>query len=213
MARRRRRPSRLRAAIGAGVRRVLRHILAPDRVALARLSLRCKRAGIDGATLEGLGALMLARLQAGTPRVTVRAAEPVAGSQPSAAPSPEVVAAPIVSRPSVPESVVAAAAPAEPVAAPVAGPTSAVIIEWPAPRPEPVDERETALLSLRAWIDYLHTRGRLSPVERDRLVAFGSTPAGIQYLIRLRDYYEGSGPFPGDFDAGEPVRRRTGTGE
>lgn len=203
--RRRRRPSRLRA----GIRFVLRRLLAPDSVALARLSLRCKRAGIDGATLEGLGAIMLARLQSGTLRVTEQAA---AAATPAASavaeadpPVPDVVSAVAPE----PEAAIVTPAPNEPAEAP----TSAVIIEWPAPRPEPVDGRAAALLSLRAWIDYLHTRGRLSPVERDRLIAFGSTPAGIQYLIRLRDYYEGSGPFPGDFDAGEPARRRTGTGE
>jgi hypothetical protein len=178
----------LRRRAGARLAAVWRAIAAPPGNAVGRLAWRCRRAGIGGADLDVLGDAILARLQAGIIQVAH------AARQAEAAPAPATEPA-TMPEPALPESEVV----------PQADAAGAVIYAW---RPG-ADGADGRLLSLRAWLDYMRERGRLSPHEWARLCELGHTPDGIHYLIRLRDYYDGSGPHPGE-PLAEPVLR-TGT--
>jgi len=209
------RRGRLRRRVFARLQALRRAIFAPPGNAVGRMAWRCRRAGVAGPRLDILGDAILARLQDGIIRVghDVRAAEPA--PPPAAAIEVPAYAMPAFENPAddmpalempAPESVGEAPAVEVPAmaaraAAPEAEP-GAVIYPWQ-PGPDSGDGR---LLSLRAWLDYMHERGRLSPHEWTRLYELGRAPGGIQYLIRLRDYYDGSGPYPGDALAASPLR-------
>jgi hypothetical protein len=178
----------LRRRVAMRLAAVRRAIVAPPGNAIGRLAWRCRRRGVRGTDLEILGAAILARLQEGIIKVE-HGARPVEPAVEVPDVNPATIEVPTVEVPSM----------AEPLA------PAAVIYAWPQ-GPEAVDGR---LLSLRAWLDYMRERGRLSPHECTRLSELGRAPEGIQYLIRLRDYYDGTGPYPGD-PLAEPVLR-TGT--
>lgn len=189
--------ARRRGGIGRRLLALRRAIFAPPGNAVGRLAWRCRRAGVSGPRLDVLGDAILARLQAGI----VRVGHEARAMEPASAPAPMAAA---VEVPAAEAAAVEVPAMAAQAAAAAADP-GAVIYTWPAGA-ETTDGR---LLSLRAWLDYMRERGRLSPHEWTRLYELGRAPEGIQYLIRLRDYYDGSGPYPGD--ALSQPALRTGT--
>lgn len=162
-----------RARARARVAALWSALVAPPANAVGRLAWRCRRAGLERETLAAIGNVLIARMQESIVKV---------GHEPPPAPMPTAAEA---------EGLAAT------VAAAAVEPDGAIIYAWPG-NPEPVPDLAAAarMMSLRAWMDYMLERGRLSQEECSRLAEIARTQEGIQYLVRLRDFYEGGGPYP-----------------